>query len=257
MKFDEKLKNKFLLSKGLNIFKLFYFFNQKIRSIKKVKKSYSSNSVDLIINELFKNKKNGIYIDVGCNHPFIGNNTYKLFKKGWKGINIDLDYTFIESFNFYRPNDYNLQIGVSDTIGEQEMYYHHERSAINTLDVKRSSKSILKKNIKTTTLNKIIENSKFNNQQIDYVSIDVEGYELNVLKGFDLSKYKPKALSIEYIDPKMIKEEYYHQNINNILNSDLYRYMLDKGYHFVNWLHSDLIFVSREVFTDKIKNINV
>ena len=149
MKFDEKLKNKFLLSKGLNIFKLFYFFNQKIRSIKKVKKSYSSNSVDLIINELFKNKKSGIYIDVGCNHPFIGNNTYKLFKKGWKGINIDLDYTFIESFNFYRPNDYNLQIGVSDTIGEQEMYYHHERSAINTLDVKRSSKSILKKNIKT------------------------------------------------------------------------------------------------------------
>ena len=87
------------------------------------------------------------------------------------------------------------------------MYYHHERSAINTLDVKRSSKSILKKNIKTLTLNNIIENSKFKNRQIDYVSIDVEGYELNVLKGFDLNKYKPKALSIEYIDTKMIKED--------------------------------------------------
>ena len=55
MKFDEKLKNKFLLSKGLNFFKLLYFFNQKIRSLKKIKRSYSSNSVDLIINELFKN----------------------------------------------------------------------------------------------------------------------------------------------------------------------------------------------------------
>lgn len=257
MKFDEKLKNKFLLSKGLNFFKLLYFFNQKIRSLKKIKKSYSSNSVDLIINELFKNKKKGIYIDVGCNHPFIGNNTYKLFKKGWSGINIDLDYTFIESFNFYRPNDYNLQIGVSDKNGEQEMYYHHERSAINTLDIKRSSKSILKKNIKTLTLNNIIENSKFKNQQIDYVSIDVEGYELNVLKGFDLNKYKPKALSIEYIDTKMIKEEYYHQNINNILNSDLYKYITNHGYHFVNWLHSDLIFVSTEVFTGKNHSINV
>ncbi len=49
MKLDEKLKNRFLLSKGLNFFKLFYFFNQKIRSVKKIKKSYSSNSVDLNI----------------------------------------------------------------------------------------------------------------------------------------------------------------------------------------------------------------
>ena len=257
MKFDEKLKNKFLLSKGLNFFKLLYFFNQKIRSIKKIKKSYSSNSVDLIINELFKNKQKGIYIDVGCNHPFIGNNTYKLFKKGWSGINIDLDYTFIDSFNFYRPNDYNLQIGVSDKNGDQEMYFHHERSAINTLDSKRSTKSILKKNIKTLTLNNIIENSKFKNQQIDYLSIDVEGFELNVLKGFDLNKYKPQALSIEYIDPEMIKEEYYHQNINNVLHSDLYKLLTNHGYHFVNWLHSDLIFVSNEVFTGKTKIINV
>lgn len=257
MNLGEKLKNKYLLSKNLNFFKLLYFLNQKIRSIKKVNKSHSSNAVDLIIGELFKNKKNGIYIDVGCNHPFIGNNTFKLFKKGWSGINIDLDYTFIDSFNFYRPGDYNIQIAVSDKIGEQEMYYHHERSAINTLDVKRSSKSILKKNIKTTTLNNIIENSKFKNQQIDYVSIDVEGFELNVLKGFDLNKYKPKALSIEFIDPEMTIEEFYHQNINNILDSDLYKFMTKNGYHFVNLLHSDLIFVSEEIFINKFKTKNV
>ena len=105
MNLDEKIKNKFLLSKRFNIFKLFYFINQKIRSFSKVKKSYSSNSVDLIVNEIFKNKNNGIYVDVGCNHPFIGNNTYILHQKGWSGINIDLDFTFINSFKFYRPND--------------------------------------------------------------------------------------------------------------------------------------------------------
>ena len=55
----------------------------------------------------------------------------------------------------------------------------------------------------------------------------------------------------------MIKEEYYHQNINNILNSDLYKYITNYGYHFVNWLHSDLIFVSKEVFTSKIYSTNV
>ena len=55
----------------------------------------------------------------------------------------------------------------------------------------------------------------------------------------------------------MIKEEYYHQNINNIINSDLYKLLTNHGYHFVNWLHSDLIFVSSEVFTGKTKIIDV
>ena len=248
MNLDEKIKNKYLLSKGFNIIKFLYFINQKIRSFRKVKKSFSSNSVDLIIGELFKNQEKGIYIDVGCNHPFIGNNTYKLFKKGWNGINIDLDYTFIDSFKFHRPKDDNIQIGVSDKSGEQEMYFHHERSAINTLENSRGENAILKKNIKTSTLNDIIEKSNFKNKEIDYVSIDVEGFELNVLKGFDLKKYKPKALSIEFIDPQMKKEEFYNQNINNIINSEVYKYMSDNDYHFVNLLHSDLIFVSKEIF---------
>ena len=250
MKLDEKIKNKYLLSQKFNLFKFFYFVMQKIKSFKKIKRSYSSNSVDLIICELFKNKNKGIYIDVGCNHPFIGNNTYKLFKKGWCGINIDFDYTFIDSFKFHRPKDHNIQIAISDKTGEQEMYFHHERSAINTLDNSRGGRAILKKKIRTSTLSEIIEKSKFKYSEIDYISIDVEGFELNVLKGFDLKKYKPKALSVEYIDPEMKKEEFYHQNINNIINSDVYKYLSANDYHLVNLMHSDLIFVSKEIFFD-------
>ena len=57
-------------------------------------------------------------------------------------------------------------------------------------------------------------------------------------------------LTIEYIDPTMKKEEFYHQNIDNILNSDVYKFMENNNYHFVQWLHSDLIFVSTDVFFD-------
>ena len=57
-------------------------------------------------------------------------------------------------------------------------------------------------------------------------------------------------LTIEYIDPTMEKEEFYHQNIDNILNSDVYKFMKNNNYHFVQWLHSDLIFVSADVFFD-------
>ena len=251
MNLDEIIKNKFLLSKKFNLFKLFYFIALKIKSLSKIKKSYSGNYVDLVIEGFFKNKKKGIYIDVGCRHPFISNNTYKLFKKGWEGINIDLDYTFIDSFKFHRPKDCNIQVAVSNKIGNQKMYFHHERSSINTLEETRGNRASEIRNIETKTLNNIIENSKFSNQLIDFVSIDVEGFELNVLKGFDFKKYKPKILTIEYIDPTMKKEEFYHQNIDNILNSEVYKFMKDNDYHFVQLIHSDLIFVSSDVFFDK------
>ena len=66
------------------------FFNE-LYYTKYSKKSYSISNVDLIIDHLLINTKKGIYIDVGCNHPIKYNNTYLLYKKGWRGINIDAD----------------------------------------------------------------------------------------------------------------------------------------------------------------------
>ena len=102
----------------------------------------------------------------------------------------------------------------------------------------------------TSTLNDIIGKSPFKDYEIDYLSIDVEGYELNVLKGLNFKKYNPKAISVEFIDPAMNKEEFYHQNIMNIINSNVYKLLTNEGYHFVNLLHSDLIFVSSDIFFD-------
>ena len=66
-------------------------FLKKMYYEKYVKKSYSISGVDLIIDRIFKKKKTGVYIDIGCNHPIKYNNTYLLYKRGWNGINIDLD----------------------------------------------------------------------------------------------------------------------------------------------------------------------
>ena len=69
---------------------------------------------DLVVKEIFKNKKNGFYVDVGCYHPIEGNNTHLLFKKGWTGVNIDLNKTSIELFNRARKNEKNLNIAISN-----------------------------------------------------------------------------------------------------------------------------------------------
>ena len=86
MKIEEKLKYKYLYSKGLNIFKILYFNIQFLKSKIKPRIIKSNWGLDLIIANIFRNKKEGIYIDVGCHHPLINNNTFLLHKKGWKGI---------------------------------------------------------------------------------------------------------------------------------------------------------------------------
>ena len=136
-------------------------FIKKIYYEKYSKKSYSISNVDLIIDRMFSNLNNGIYIDVGCNHPIKFNNTYLLYKRGWSGINIDLDSKSINEFKKFRPNDYNIKKIVSNNDEIKEIYLYHERSAINTLSKelvnsrKNKPKKIIKQ--KSTTLNKIID----------------------------------------------------------------------------------------------------
>ena len=83
---------------------------------------------------IFKNKDNGIYLDIGCGHPIKNNNTYLLNKRGWKGINIDLDEDNISLFNTYRKNDLNIATAISDKEGESDLFFYHKRSALNTIN---------------------------------------------------------------------------------------------------------------------------
>ena len=246
MNLEERLKEKFLNPKSKNIFKYIYYFFQKIKKERYVRKSYSGGAIDLIVDYYFKDKKKGVYVDVGAYHPFSGSNTYKLFSRGWSGINLDLDQQTIDAFNFFRPNDENICAAVSNNNEEKKFYFHHNRSAINTLDERMGYRAKEIRKIKTTTLNDIFESSKFKSSEIDFLSIDVEGHELNVIKGIDLEKFPIKIIVIEHQDPKMKKVEFYNQDIERTIQSDIYKYMNSKNYSLINWLHSDLVFINKD-----------
>ena len=68
-----------------------------------------------------------------------------------------------------------------------------------------------------------------------------------VLSGFDIDIFKPLVVSVEFLDLKMRKLEYKNNDIQNVLNSNIYKYFINKNYYFVNWLHGDLIFVHRDL----------
>jgi hypothetical protein len=225
------------------------YLNLYRRKYKYKKISYSFNAVDLIIDYIFKNKNNGFYLDVGSQHPISNNNTYLLFKRGWSGINIDLDKKNIDLFNTARPNDINLNLAISSDVAEKKLYFYHDKSPINTLDKVVSDFQTATvneiKRIKTTTLNIALQNLKLNNK-IDYMNLDVEGHEMDIFKAFDLSLYKPSIISVEFLDLDMKYLEFKNNDLQRIVNSDLYKHLLNNNYHFVNWLHGDLIFVHRD-----------
>ena len=243
MKIEEKLKARYLYSLNLNPFKLIYFIFQFLKFKFKPRIINANWGLDVVIKDIFKNKKKGIYIDVGCHHPLINNNTYLLYKNGWRGINVDLDFSSIDMFNYFRPDDCNKLKAVSNIKGFTKFYFFHNRAHKNTISKKSSTGAKLIKRIETDTLDNIIKKSKFLIKKIDFLSIDVEGNELNVLKGLNFKKYKPKVVVLEFIDPSI--KEFYGHKIENIMSSKIYKFMKNRNYKLVNWIHDDLVFISK------------
>ena len=176
---------------------------------------------DLIISDLTKNIKNGFYVDAGCYHPLHLSNTYLLYKRSWSGINIDISEFSIKLFNYLRPNDVNINSAVSDTEKEISFYYQKKLSQLSTIKKaisnERMQGNIKEKKIKSLKLNSILNQSKFKNRQIDFLNIDVEGADFEVLKSLDFTIYEPKIICIEIME-------------KNIFESEIYNFLKDINY---------------------------
>ncbi len=222
-----------------NIIKYLYYMYYRPK-IFFPKKTYSMYGEDLVVNKFFKKKSLGYYVDVGCYHPIDGNNTYLLFKKGWKGINIDINTLSIELFKNARKRDLNINTAVSNKSANVKVYYRKKMNMLNTID-KQFAKSSFKKGysttiIKSNSLNSILDNSKYRNKKIDFLNLDIEGNELKALKSLNFKKYKPKLICVEIHNKKTSKdsETYYLKNpIYKLLYSKGYRVMWKNGFSFI------------------------
>ena len=144
----------------------------------------------------------------------------------------------------YVQTKMNCQI--SSINSKKDLFFFHPGSPINSLEKKttKDKSNFSLKKINTFTLNSILEDYKI--QHIDYFNLDVEGHEFDILKNFNIKYYKPKVISVEFIDFQMKKLEFKNNDINRILQSDLYKYFVSNDYHFINWSHADLIFVHKD-----------
>ena len=197
------------------------------------KKSYSIFGEDIFINNYFKNKSNGFYVDVGCYHPLHGSNTHLLYKRGWNGLNFDISDFSIKLFKYFRKRDISIRSGISNQSGEKEFFFRKEINMLNTLN-KNISKIHFKNGYKTglvnvNTLDFFLQKIYKKKKQIDLLKIDVEGEELNVLKSIDLVHYKPQLISIEIHN----KENMYDDSYEYYKNDETYIFLKNLKYNLI------------------------
>ena len=190
--------------------------------------SWSQEGEDRILCRIFEQQSVGFYVDVGAHHPKRFSNTYFFYKRGWRGINIDAMPGSMKNFEKLRPRDINLECGIGTFNGKLDYYIFNE-PALNgfskELTQKRNNEDssyqineIVK--VEILPLSVILDRQLPEKQIIDFMSIDVEGLDYEVLISNDWSKYRPKYVLTEILD----------SSLHEIEQSQIGKFMKKVGY---------------------------
>lgn len=192
--------------------------------------SYAQEGEDLILHRFFGNKKKGFYVDVGAHHPFRYSNTHFFYKRGWHGINIEPMPEAKKIFACYRKRDINVQKGISQK-KEALTYFEFKSNEYNTFnpenaeEYKKIGVQFLRSQlIETVPLSDILDEHVPPGTIIDFLSIDTEGFEMQVLNSNNWNKYEPVFIILESHEIR----------IEPHLTSDIHRFMKNKNYELVS-----------------------
>jgi FkbM family methyltransferase len=165
--------------------------------------SYSQYGEDLVIDGIIGNKLKGFFVDIGANDPVIFNNTKRFYDRGWHGINIEPNPILFKKLIEQRTRDINLNIGVGSYTEKSPFYMisADTLSSFNKADAERNCRVFNERiidivNIPIQPIGAIFENNKIDHD-IDFLSVDVEGFELEVLQTNDWCRYRPYLILIE------------------------------------------------------------
>lgn len=167
--------------------------------------TYSQEGEDIALLRLFDGQRTGLYVDVGAHHPTRYSNTYLLYRRGWRGINIDPAPGAMRAFSRKRPNDVNLALAVSIENGRLP-YFVFDEGALNTLEPEISNERARSQYrpvgstvVETRRLDWILDNHLPRGTAIDLLTIDTEGHDLSVLQSNDWRRYTPRVVVIEVL----------------------------------------------------------
>ena len=191
--------------------------------------SFSQDGEDMVLRRIFSGKLNGTYVDIGAHHPSLYSNTNYFYQNGWTGINIDPLPGNKLIFDAKTPSDTNLEVLVSENEGMVE-FYLFDPPLMNTMSAQQANENEkyewckLKETIEVPSvpLGQLLDQHLAADTKIDFMSIDVEGAEMTVLKSNNWEKYTPDVLLVEMIDI----------DIENIFKTDVHLFLTERSYVF-------------------------
>ncbi len=177
--------------------------------------------------EFFGRRREGFFIDVGANQPKTGSQTWFLEEQGWRGILIEPQARLCEKLRAARPRSRVFQVACGAPGSPPEMPFYvaeiagHSSLQKNLIDP--STRYLETEMVKLMTLDAVLEEA--GNPAVDFVSIDVEGTQLEVLRGFNLRRHHPALLLIE--------DHLHHLRVHRHLKREGYRLVKRTGLD--NW----------------------
>ena len=172
--------------------------------------SYSQEGEDRVLSRFLEGRKAGFYVDVGAHHPIRFSNTFLFYERGWRGINIEPSPNAIGQFNRKRRRDINVEKGVGET-PEELTYYMFDDPALNTFDkalmqereTQTPYRVVGTTRVMVERLETLLRENLPQGQMIDFMSVDVEGFDLQVLHSNDWRRYRPEFVLVEALDFKL------------------------------------------------------
>lgn len=214
-----------------------------------VKGHFGQWAEDVLVRKLFpKNKNTGTYLDLGAYHPFKHSNTAYFWLKGWHGFNIDANPNTIALFNRARPNDQNIwtaivpQADFINGLDSVSLMLPSTKdcssgiSATGTVHPVVSSNRSFSESISVPAISVAGLLEKFSIGDVDYLNVDIEGYDQAIIEEFNFSRCRPKVISIED----------YSNNIKDALSSRITTLLSANGYVLVGRAGPTSIFVLSE-----------
>ena len=195
-------------------------------------KSYSQEGEDRVLASLLfklhgaEHRKVGFYIDIGAHHPYRFSNTFLFYRRGWRGINIDAMPGSMRDFKNSRARDSNIEIGIGEKSTDSDFYVFNE-PALNTFDASLAKARctdnwhiVNVQKVRIEPLSKLLDEHVASGQEIDFLSVDVEGLDLSVLASNDWHKYRPLV----------VLAETFGKSLDDMASDPVYKYMKSVGY---------------------------
>lgn len=188
--------------------------------------SYSQFGEDISAQNALRNISHGFYVDVGAHHPLKLSNTALLHLRGWDGINVEPREDAIEEFEQHRPRALNLRAAVHNELDVVTLH-KFRGGRIDTVLADRAEMLARNKDVAgeekvpAMSMNQLFERHVPAGVTVNYLTVDIEGYDEEAVLAFDLDRYRPDVVCVEL----------HRYDVMALGENPVVRHFKDAGYH--------------------------